>query len=459
MDSKAIDMNCEYLGVSRLQLMENAGRQIAEHAREYKKIAVFAGTGNNGGDGLVAARHLACAGKKVRVYLAGGKRTDECQRNLDVILNTDVEVEVIGDSKDCEKIVDFSRYDLIVDALVGVGMRGELREPIKSMVETINKSNAFKLSVDVPSGNEKLKVNADLVLSFHTAKTPNAVVVDIGIPKEAELYCGPGDVYLAIPERKPNAHKGDYGRVLVVGGSRNYVGAPTLAALSALRAGADLAVICCPKSAAARIFDPNLIVRPLKSENYLSSVDVERILNLKFDVMILGNGLDTEEETRDAVREIIKKVEAPMVVDADALKLIKKDDVKPNMILTPHAREFETLFGTYDEEKRTKLVEKTAAETNSTILLKGRIDVISDGRRTRLNKTGNPSMTVGGTGDVLAGVVGGLAAQNKDLFQSACAGAFLTGLAGDLANREYYISMLATDVLNKIPEAIKTSLR
>lgn len=472
LDSKALDINCAYLGISRLLLMENAGKEIANAAREYNKIAVFCGMGNNGGDGFAAARHLSGLEGKVKVYaLDCGVRSHECQTNLDIVKNlSSIELRLVRDSSECDDIakeLEDDEFDLIIDALVGVGVEGSLREPVKSLAGIINEnSRAFKISVDIPSGME---VKADLTVSFHYPKTPDAKVVDIGIPKEAELYCGPGDVYTALPERKEESHKGDYGRVLIVGGSRHYLGAPSLVAEASLRVGADLTVICTPSYVADHAcFSPNLIVRPLESKDFLSGRDVEFILEQNFDALVLGNGLGVEEETKDAARALIECVgDKPLILDADALKLIKPKHVKENMILTPHSGEFKTLFGEYDETERVRLVEKNAKETNSVIVLKGAVDVVSDGEVTRLNDSGNPGMTVGGTGDVLAGIIGGLAAQGaaqkkgedselkKLNFKAACAGVFLCGLAGDVAYDRLGFSLLATDVIDSIPEALK----
>lgn len=459
MDSRALDMNARWLGVPTILLMENAGRRVAEKCGGAKDIAVFCGRGGNGGDGLACARHLHSWGRSVRVYYLAGERTAECQQNLDMLLKLDVFAREVVDSSECEAVKkELAGCDLVVDALLGVGVEGELREPVKSIVKLINSLPAKKLSIDVPSGDKENAVKADVVVSLDSPKTPDAVVVDIGIPPEAEKYCGPGDVYLAVPKRKATSHKGDFGRVLIVGGSAEYYGAPYLAASAALYAGADLSYLAAPKNAAAKIpFDANLIPIQLASEDYLTKDDVEKILEKKFDVIVVGNGLGVNEETEKAVRKLVEKSVVPIVADADALKLLKRKHLRAGMVVTPHAGEFAALFEEYEEAKRVELVEHFAKKTGTVILLKGAIDVISDGKTTRLNKTGNPAMTVGGTGDVLAGLVGGLLAQNKDPMQSACAGAFLNGFAGDLVHAER-VTLTATDVLEKIPEAIKRSL-
>jgi len=460
LSSRAVDLNASFLGVPVILLMENAGRRIAEKCGDAKNVVVFAGRGGNGGDALVCARHLHNWGRKVKVYYLAGERSRECQKNLDILLKLDVASREVCDSSECETIRDEVKgYDLVVDGLLGVGVSGEVREPTKSLIELINSLSAKKLSIDIPSGSGDVIVKADVVVSLHTSKAPDAVVVDIGIPPEAEKYCGPGDVYTAIPLRDSSSHKGDFGRVLVCGGSSEYYGAPYLAAKAALAVGVDLSYLATPKQAADKIpFDADLIPIPLECEKYLCKDDVEKILENKFDVIVVGNGIGVNDDTKDFVRKLAEKATSPLVVDADALKLLKKKHLKSSMVLTPHAREFEALFGEYDSEKREKLTERYAKKTDAVILLKGGLDVVSDGKTTRLNKTGNPAMTVGGTGDVLAGAVGGLLAQNKDPLESACAGAFLTGYAGDLAYAEKGVSMTATDVLNKIPEAIKKSL-
>ncbi len=450
----AIDMNCEYLGIPGILLMENAGKEIARECSKFNNIAIFCGTGNNGGDGLVAARHLSGAGKKITVYLLAGNRTEEAQKNLEIVGNLkSIKIEYIKDSTNCEKLKgELEEVDVIIDALIGVGIHGHLREPIRSIVRLINSTNAFKLSVDVPTGDENIKVNADTTLSFHLPKIPGAKVVDIGIPREAELYCGPGDVYLALPHRRGGEHKGDFGRLLVIGGSKEYFGAPQLVAKAALQTGVDLVTISCPEYVAERVDDPSLIVNPLDSKFYLTSEDMAQILSTNFDAIVLGNGISTKKETRDLVRDLIKGTEKPILLDADALKLIEMEDIKPNVVVTPHSTEFKLLF---ESPGSVETVEKFAKKTKGVILMKGKTDIISDGEKTRLNRTGNPGMTVGGTGDVLAGIIGALLAMGTDRFQAACAGAFLCGLAGDIAYEDLDYCFTPMDVIDYIPDAIK----
>ncbi|MCX6695246.1 MAG: NAD(P)H-hydrate dehydratase [Candidatus Altiarchaeota archaeon] len=448
MDSRALDINARWCGVSTQVLMENAGKAVAGHCLRYDGIAVFCGNGNNGGDGLVAARILKDNGKSVTVFVLEGMRSRLNGLNLKRLAGKVKVVEL----KSSDDVPDLSGFDLIVDALLGVGFHGKLREPLAGIVGRINESRVPVLSVDVPSG---FKVKADKVISLHESKLEGAVVAKIGIPKEAELYCGPGDVYLALPERRGDSHKGDYGRLIVVGGSRNYVGTTTLVAEAALRVGVDLVTIFTPSYAAERMpFNPNLMIHPLRSKDHIALKDVPEILDARYDAMVVGNGLGRDEECRKALKKLFSENKKPVVVDADALSIMDKEWINENMILTPHHGEFKMLFGV---EGSGRTVEKNAVETKATIVLKGPVDVISNGKVTRLNKTGNPGMTKGGSGDTLAGITAGLLAQNGNLMNSACAGAFLNGLAGDIAYGKLDVSMNATDIIEHIPDAIRKS--
>ncbi|MCD5409419.1 MAG: NAD(P)H-hydrate dehydratase [Methanocellales archaeon] len=278
----------------------------------------------------------------------------------------------------------------------------------------------------------------------------------IGVPEEAEIFVGPGDVH-SLVSRDSDSHKGDNGRILIIGGGA-YVGAPALTALAALRTGADIATIAAPASVSDIIasFSPDLIVSSLTSD-VLTPDDLPIITELvqEHDVVVIGMGLGRDELTRRAIKAIVpicKKV----VIDADALSALDLP-LDGSAIITPHAGEFKRVTGRdipKDGEKRTALVKKFAKENNIVVLLKGKMDIISDGTSIKMNKTGNVGMTVGGTGDVLAGTVGAFYAKN-DAFESAAAGAFITGLAGDIAFEEYGFGLLATDVMDRIPKAIK----
>jgi len=483
---QALELNAEYFGVSKLQLMENAGAGIAAEIvsrfTPEKRVTVFCGLGGNGGDGFVAARHLSCMGFKVRVILAGkakeiGDKAALENWNALQSLRKTVIIHEIYDSS----LIPEIEAEIVVDALLGIGIKGKLRPPILQLVQKINTMNAFKIAVDVPTGinsdtGEVLgeAVKADLTITFHKPKKglENArryvgelLVKNIGLPEELENYAGPGDVMLATKTRLPTAHKGDFGRLLVIGGSEIFSGAPALVALAALRTGADLAYVAAPKKAAFAIssMSPNLIA--IKLEGKRLNVGNLAILGTyieKVDAVVLGPGLGLHADTKKGVEALIEAVEnygKPLLLDADGLKAFAefKRKLKAPLVLTPHAGEYAILSGKSIPEKldeKIKEVQRTAAELGAVILLKGPIDIICDGKQYKLNFTGNAGMTVGGTGDVLSGIVGTFLAQKTDSFEAAVAGAFVNGAVGDMVFEEKGYHMVATDLIDMIPHIL-----
>jgi len=267
-ETKRTDLNAKFFGIEPLILMENAGRDVAEECENFSKILIFCGTGNNGGDGLCAARHLLAKGKDVLVYSLRGNRTYENQKGFDILKNF-IDIKIIGDSSEIERIKEeILKFnpDAVIDALIGVGSKGRLREPIKSLVNLANELNCYKIAVDVPTGDDEIKFNADNVVSFETKKTNNAIVKSIGIPKKIYEMCGVGDFLTALKEYKGDEHKGYFGKTLVIGGSKEYIGAPYLAAKASQKFN-DLTYIATPKFVQRRIFDRRLFLFPARTKN------------------------------------------------------------------------------------------------------------------------------------------------------------------------------------------------
>ncbi len=488
---KAIDRNCESLGLLPVQLMENAGAAVAQNIREKLEsgnVLFVAGRGNNGGDAFVAARHLAGSlGYVVKVILLGKARdigTWEAFRNFSLLKFSRVQMLEITDSSQLGAAASdwFSESDLLVDAVFGTGIKGKIKEPESTVIDLINgegKSGKTVISVDIPSGLDpdggdfEKAVHAGLTVTFHHMKigllsekakeyTGMVKVADIGICADAEQYVGPGDLTM-LHRRKPEGHKGDSGKILVIGGGP-YSGAPALTALAALKAGADLVTVAVPVPVAEIVasYSPNLIVRKLSS-NILCPEDLSILLDLinSHDVVVMGMGLGRAAETLEAVRKILPFCRKA-VLDADALSALSGpifESLAGNceLIVTPHAGEFarlRTLETLESHESRIKAVREFSEENGVVTLLKGQTDVISDGKQTLLNRTGNPGMTVGGTGDVLAGLTGSLFSRNPAFLAAACA-AYINGAAGDLAFEKAGNGLLATDVIEKIPEIIK----
>lgn len=258
-----------------------------------------------------------------------------------------------------------------------------------------------------------------------------------------------------LKERNPLSHKGENGRVLVIGGSENYVGAPALAAMAALRSGIDICVIAAPEKAAWAInsYSPDLITKKINGD-FFNWDNVNEIVKLAetFDSVLIGNGLGAEPGTMDFVRETIERISVPVVIDADAIKALAGKKIS-NAIITPHSKEFEIWTG---ESLPNELSDKSRvvqmfAKNKSVILLKGPVDIIASEDETKFNKTGNPGMTIGGTGDILAGITAGFLAQTKDFFNSAYYAAYLNGRIGDYLLKKKGIGFTASDMVELIP--------
>jgi NAD(P)H-hydrate epimerase len=485
-EMRVLETNAEYFGISLLQLMENAGRnvalEVASRFSQEQKVAVFCGLGGNGGDGFVAARHLLGIGFKVSVILAGKGRDITHEATLKnwcalQFLRDKIPITEVTDSSAIPKVA----AEIIIDALLGTGTKGRLKPPIPQFVEYINSLDAFKVAVDVPTGidadsGEVLgnAVKANVTLTFHRAKTglQNAkkyvgelIVKDIGLPRELEKYAGPGDVLAVTKTRPLSAHKGDFGRLLVVGGSEVFSGAPTLVSLAALRTGVDIAYLAAPTKTAQAIssMSPDLITIKLDG-NHLNPSNVASLKAYieAVDAVVVGPGLGLHSETKQFVKDFVGAVEnagKPLLLDADGLKAFAefKRPLKIPVVFTPHAGEYGVLAGRKlpeNLEERVIKVQETAEELDAVILVKGQVDVVCDEKHVKLNFTGNPGMTVGGTGDVLSGVVGAFLAQKTNPFEAAVAGAFVNGAAGDFVASEIGYHLVATDLLEWIPRVL-----
>lgn len=496
------DANCEYLGLSRLCLMEAAGKSLGEEVAKIAvftfakpvKVVMFTGSGGNGGDAFVAARYLLNRGYDVDIYmLKDNIHSNEAKINLEILLNmkprlsrlTIHDLTNVGDFK-----LDEDEDFIVVDGILGTGIRGNLQENIKKAIGVINESNGIKISIDVPSGMDPLTgsvddvaVVPDYTISFHKIKTGvrNAeeelvgglVTADIGIPLEAEYFVNYGD-FLRLKNRNSSSHKGNNGSVLIVGGSKDYHGAPAISGKAAFGAGVDLVYIATPESAAIPVksASEDLIVKSLDGD-YLSLNHLDEILELadKVDAVLIGPGSSINEDTSKLFNVLVTKIKKPIVLDADGLKqvdisLIKNKD---NIVLTPHLAEFNQFFNSklkldldsYDF----KMVDENITEfqlitknINGTVIVKGKNDLILSGSKFRINRSGNAGMTVGGTGDALAGIVVSLLSQDLSSFDSACLGVFINGLAGDKAYEMNGNGFSASDLVSYIGNVIKNGL-
>ena len=503
------DHNCEYLGLSRLCLMESAGKSLAEEVGKIAvytfskpvKVVIFTGSGGNGGDGFVAARYLLNRGYDVDIYmLKDNIRSGDAKTNLEILLNMKprlsrlniYNLKTLEDINNCEVAKSNDSEFIIIDGLLGTGIKGNLQTNIRRAIEVINDSKGIKISVDVPSGMDPLTgevddlaVVPDYTISFHKIKTGvrdadeedvgGLVTADIGIPFEAEYFVNFGD-FLRLKNRDLNSHKGNNGRLLIVGGSSDFSGAPAIAGMAAIGAGADLVYVAAPEKAAEAIksTSPDLIVKTLEGDE-LSLNHSEEIIKLSenVDAVLIGPGAGISDETSKLFNVLVTKVKKPIVLDADALKQVELSLIKnrEDIILTPHIFEFKSFFKVKDDlkldidsydfvkvDENITEFQQITRQIKGTVIVKGQYDLILSGVKFKINLSGNPGMTVGGTGDALSGIATSLLAQGLNSFDSASLAAFINGLAGDEAFNEKGNGFSATDLVSYIGSVIKNGL-
>ena len=493
------------LGIPGVVLMENAGLQIVEEIHSIlgnlkgKTVTVFAGKGNNGGDGFVIARHLMNAGAEVKVLLFADIHdiTGDAKINLNILQAMGQKVYPINNPNSLN-IVKLSMVytDLVVDAIFGIGFKGAVPEQVGNVIEIINSAGKPVVAVDIPSGLitntgevQGPCVRASSTVTFAYAKIglliqqgPEYVgkltVADISIPPDLvqaqninRFLITPEIVRNIMPVRKPDGHKGTYGRVLVVGGSSGLSGAAALASDAALKAGAGLVTLAVPASLhdlmEVKLTEVMTKSLPETDEVSISSGAVPTVQELagNADVLALGPGISTNQNTVSFVRELLTVVEQPMVIDADGLNALAGAEelvanCKATPVLTPHPGEMARLLGIIIEQVQNNRIEaalEAARKYNSVVILKGnRTVVCSPDGTTYINPTGNPGMATGGSADVLTGLVAGLRGQGLSPLEAAVAGVYFHGLAGDLAAAEKgMLSLTAGDLLDYLPQATR----
>ncbi|EMA31396.1 carbohydrate kinase [Halobiforma nitratireducens JCM 10879] len=461
----AVDENAAALGVPRKQLMESSGNAVAHTVRDVadpgSSVAIVAGRGNNGGDAFVAARFLE--EYDVTTLLLGRAETigtEIASENWDTLERADYDVREVRDSSQ----FGLPDADVVVDAMLGTGISGDLREPVATAAEAINAADTTVVAVDVPTGfdadggdHAENRVEADRVVTFHDTKpgledlAAEVTVADIGIPAAAERFVGPGDISLARPDDRE-------GRPYVIGGGP-YTGAPALAAQAALRAGAELSFVAAPGTVAGEIqgYAADLVVQPYE-EDVLTPERADDLLETAQEYdnpVVLGPGLGTADETLEAARQFLEGYDGRVVVDADALAVVPEVETDATLVCTPNRAELARMGGPDADDLRAVAdeIESFAADLGHVVLAKGPDDVITDGERTRISRSGTLGMKVGGTGDTLAGIVATLLA-DTDPLEAAAAAAHVNGLAGErLADDEGH-GFLASELLGEIPAVL-----
>ncbi|MBI4689236.1 MAG: NAD(P)H-hydrate dehydratase [Nitrospirae bacterium] len=496
-------------GISGAVLMERAGLAVAKKVRELfeeGKVIVLTGGGNNGGDGFVAARELHNLGWNVKVLLLAkeDKLSPDCRIQYRIAKKMGVKIEFRNkiDNKDLHSAV-------VIDAIFGTGLSKDVTGKTADIISFLNKSRASVISVDIPSGISSdtgrvlgKAVSADYTVTFGLPKrghllysgaeyTGKLFIEDIGFPESllksdrlkvnlSEI----GDVSLLIPERQRYSHKGDYGHVLVVAGSRGKTGAAFMCAKACLRAGAGLVTIGVPESL-LDIFQSGVteeMTLPLsdRGDGILSAQALDTILEFlsnKADVLAIGPGISDADETRKLIANVVLNSTAPMVMDADAINALQGKlhilrKAKAPIILTPHPGEMARLLqgskgqrvkGSREIEKdRINTAVRFSKETGTYLVLKGVPTIIAEPDGSAfINPTGNPGMASAGVGDVLTGMTAAFLGQGLNPLEASILGVYMHGLGGNIAvEKKGEHSLIASDIIDSISHAfhsMKTS--
>ena len=503
---RAIDQRAiNDLGIPSITMMENAGASVFREMQKrfsdlsYKKIFIFCGTGNNGGDGFVIARHLFNLGSEVIVLLAG-KRAElkgDTQINANSAQNIGTQIYELNIENLNSHDHKIRHCSIIIDALLGTGLNRPVSGFMEKVIDKINQFERFKkfvISVDINSGVDSNSgqligphVKSSLTLALAYLKQSHLIhpsagimqevqLIDIGIPKKAaegqkiEVNLSTNeDIKSYFQKRDPNSHKGNYGHVLVLAGSSGKEGAAGLTALAVLRSGAGLCTLALPKSSQKVMHPMEVMTLPLpETFNGALSIHAKKpIIDLLYgkSVVAIGPGISTDPETVALISEILPHIRCPLILDADALNALSmhKDLLKklqPETVLTPHPKEMSRLIGISTEEiqrNRLQIASMFSRDNSLTLVLKGSPSLIglSDGSIV-INPTGNPGMATGGSGDVLTGIIAGLISQGLSSSKASIAGTYIHGQAGDhFAKSESQTTLIAGDLLRSLPENLK----
>ena len=494
----------EELQIPSLVLMENAALSIVEVLEKHldvqpgQCVVVVAGRGNNGGDGMAIARHLRNRGVDVRVYLTAhpDELKGDASANCSAVRAMGIPLNVVTDATELSALERALRSaDVVVDALLGTGITGEVRGIIADVIPIINAHARCVLSVDVPSGlNADTGAICGVCVNAHTTVTLGAIKRGLllfpGAEYVGDLFLGyigvPMEIFEALkpvvqlttdelvhkcfPPRKLDSHKGNYGRVLVVGGCAGMTGAAMMCGISALRAGAGLVTVALPQSLnsafEASIWEVMSLPLPETPEQTIAPDALDVLLERIgwADVLAVGPGISRHADTQAFVRQLVSNSSKPIVLDADGImafsgRMTALAQHAGELVITPHPGEMAGLLKCSVAEvqaDRIGIAQRVAQEINAVVVLKGARTVIAaPNGDTYVNLTGNPGLASGGTGDVLTGLIAGLIAQGNNAFDASACGAFLHGLSGDIASWEKgEVSLIAGDLIEHLPRAI-----
>ncbi|WP_459193247.1 NAD(P)H-hydrate dehydratase [Halosimplex sp. J119] len=472
---RAVTSNAVALGVSRAQLTEASATAVAREVRECASagaaVAVVAGRGENGGVALATARHLdeldpeiPLLGRPESIAAA------TAHENWTAAVASELDAHPVVDPRD----LDFGAADVVLDGILGPDISAAPDEPERTAIEAVNGCDATVVAVDVPSGLDGntgeqpgVAVDADRTVAFHAAKPgldsrvdsdSEVTVADVGIPAAAERFVGPGDLQCIRGHVRANRADDDAGRIFVIGGGP-YTGAPALSAQAALRGGADLAFLAVPEAVGDPIsgYAEDLIVQPYPGE-HLTPDQVDDLVETAMghdDAVVLGPGLGDADETHAAVEAFLSAYDGRAVVDADAIPAVPAVETDATLVLTPNTHELEEIGGpsVADLRESTDEIESFAAELGHALAVKSAETVVTDGESTRIVRAGTPGLTVGGTGDIFAGLTAAFLGV-ADPLDAACAAGYVKGRAGERLAETMGAGFVASGLLDAIPPTI-----
>jgi NAD(P)H-hydrate epimerase len=493
LDRRAI----EEFDIAQEILMENAGQAayfaiLKEFGIKHKNFVIFCGVGNNGGDGLVVARKIYSNGGEATIFILGdrSKFKGAAKRNFDIVNKLQMKVLELRDPSSAMETV--KRADAIIDGIFGTGLDREVEREYKEVIDMINASQKTVFSIDIPSGIHGdtghvmgTAVKANYTITFGLPKIGNLLypgfelggklyVTHISFPpvlqNSGELKIATNDPE-PIPARRKDTHKGNYGKVLFIAGSSDYMGAPYFAALSFLKAGGGFSFLATPANVAASIGNKGSEIVFVPQKNTTSgSIGLENKQQLlqfseKVDMVVIGPGLSLNKETQTMVRELSAEFRKPLLIDGDGITAVA-DDLesvkrrKAPTILTPHFGEMARIAKQEIDDilkRKIDVLQKAALELNATIVLKGAHSLIGyPDKRVFINLSGNPGMATAGSGDVLTGAIAAMFGLGFSINDAVRMGVFLHGFAGDLAAKDKgEDGLIASDIMDHLPNSMK----
>lgn len=478
------------LSIPSIILMENAAISVVKNINfdNFKSFTVVCGSGNNGGDGLAIARQILAMNMKINVFMVGNNSmSKDCNINYDILKNMGVKINHIVEEQNIKELSKaLNENDMTIDAILGIGLSRNVEGIYKKVINLINENSKYTLAVDIPSGMMCDKfgilgtaIKAQTTISFETYKrgflanngedyTGIIKVEKIGIPdyvvnmfNQKEYLTEINDIKNIIKKRNKYSHKGDFGRVSIIAGSERFTGAAYISIQAAVRSGAGLVTLC-TKQSIADILKGKLVeamTMTYEDENFQDLI-------MNSDSIAIGPGMGSNDFTLNLVRKILSKEGCPVVLDADALNVLKDNlnilkDSKRKIVITPHMGEMSRLTGVSINdinEDKVNIAVNFANKYGIIVLLKGYNTIITNGIEVYVNSTGNSKMASVGMGDTLTGIITSFIAQGYDVFKATILGAYIHGYVGDkLSNKMFCVN--ASHIIEELPYSIEEILR